>query len=344
MKPTLFLWTVLGPFLLISVVELGPRNDRRKENEACEQEGEVMMSFTEFMKTYNKTYENHEEQERRFKIFVENMAQAKKLQEEDMGTAEFGVTEFSDLTDEEFENFYLNPMLLRNFTPPPLQPVAETPSFTFEKHCDWRNRGAVTVVKNQGKCGSCWAFGVTSNVESQWFMRTGRLETLAEQELLDCDVRDKACKGGYPWTAFREIIRLGGMVRSHMYPYVAARRQCRYPRDRIAAWIHSFISIPGNEFFMAARVARHGPILAMINAKSMKVYKRGISRPRFHSCSPYHLNHVVPLIGYGTRSGIPYWIIKNSWGADWGEKGYFRLHRGSSACGIARYPMTALVF
>ncbi|XP_015686035.1 cathepsin F-like, partial [Protobothrops mucrosquamatus] len=124
----------------------------------------------------------------------------------DQGTAEYGVTKFSDLTEEEFHSTYLNPLLAK--LPGRPMKVASIPNGSFPEEWDWRDHGAVTGVKNQGDCGSCWAFSVTGNIEGQWYLRKGTLLSLSEQELVDCDVIDKACGGGLPSNAYEAIEKL----------------------------------------------------------------------------------------------------------------------------------------
>ncbi|KAG8563527.1 hypothetical protein GDO81_016114 [Engystomops pustulosus] len=170
---------------------------------------ETLSLFKDFVNTYNKKYKDDEEALMRLQIFSQNLLKAKEIQEKDQGTAEYGVTKFSDLTEEEFRTLYLNPLLSSQPTRP--MKMAVMPTDPSPAQWDWREHGAVTEVKNQGMCGSCWAFSVTGNIEGQWFLKKGSLVSLSEQELVDCDGVDKACGGGLPSNAYEAIEKLGDL-------------------------------------------------------------------------------------------------------------------------------------
>ncbi|XP_062892628.1 cathepsin L-like isoform X2 [Mobula hypostoma] len=317
------------------------------EDEEDEAMFQMRSDFEEFKVAYNRSYDGEEEENRRFQIFVENMKKAEQMEDDDRGTAEHGVTKFSDMTDEEFEQFYLNPLTMNDTSwiqemakVPVAEPIAEC---RIRRRIDWRSYGAVTSVKNQDQCGACWAFATIANVESMWFLKTKRLISMSEQELLDCDHFDRACKGGYPYNAFRSIMQLGGMMSERTYPYRAAQHHCRFRRSLVVARVLTYKRIRPNECEMKRWVAKRGPIIVMMNARALKGYRRGILRPNWFWCPPITLNHVLLVVGYGVERGLPYWIIKNSWGRNWGENGYFRIYWGEKACGLNRFPMTAIV-
>uniref|UniRef100_UPI00398E9214 cathepsin L-like n=1 Tax=Pristiophorus japonicus TaxID=55135 RepID=UPI00398E9214 len=313
-----------------------------------EDEDRVQMrsQFEKFKAMYNKDYEDLEE-ENRFNIFVENMEKAKRMQEQDRGTAVYGMNKFSDMSDEEFDGFYFNPAMSNNsFWPKEAYWTEEDgrlTNLTGPRFVDWRKHGAVTGVKNQRKCGSCWAFGTVANIESMWYIRHKKLVVLSEQELLDCDTWDHACKGGYTYNAFRAIISLGGVMRERDYTYTATKGRCSFKRTKVMAQIVSYRNLRPHEQEMKAWLARNGPITVTINGVALKGYRRGIIRPTFSECRPNKMTHVVLIVGYGVVRSHPYWIIKNSWGANWGEQGYFRIYRGEQACGLNRFPTTAMV-
>uniref|UniRef100_A0A670JVD5 Cathepsin F n=1 Tax=Podarcis muralis TaxID=64176 RepID=A0A670JVD5_PODMU len=297
--------------------------------------------FKEFLTTYEKSYKDKQETERRFRIFAENLEKARLIQELDQGTAEYGVTKFSDLTEEEFRSTYLNP-LLSQLPGRPMKP-ATIPKDPPPDAWDWRDHGAVTGVKNQGYCGSCWAFSVTGNVEGQWFLRNGTLVSLSEQELLDCDSVDKACGGGLPSTAYEAIEGLGGLETERDYSYEGFEQKCGFSKDKVAVYINSSVSISRDETEIAAWLAKNGPISIALNAFAMQFYRRGVSHPFFLLCNPWMIDHAVLLVGYGTRGRTPFWAIKNSWGENWGEKGYYYLYRGSHACGMNSMCSSAVI-
>ncbi|KAJ6652108.1 hypothetical protein lerEdw1_013365 [Lerista edwardsae] len=301
----------------------------------------LVFLFKDFVATYKKSYQDREETEKRFRIFAENLERARAIQELDQGTAEYGVTKFSDLTEEEFRATYLNPLLAK-LPGRPMKPAA-APSSPAPDEWDWREHGAVTGVKNQGECGSCWAFSVTGNVEGQWFLHKGSLVSLSEQELLDCDSVDKACRGGLPSSAYEAIEQLGGLETERDYSYEGYEQKCGFSREKVAVYINSSVAISKDERVMAAWLAKNGPISIALNAFAMQFYKRGISHPFFLLCNPWMIDHAVLLVGYGTHNNVPFWAIKNSWGEDWGEQGYYYLHRGSRACGMNTMCSSAVV-
>ncbi|XP_054426814.1 cathepsin F [Pteronotus mesoamericanus] len=297
--------------------------------------------FKDFITTYNRTYETEEEAQRRMSIFINNMVQAQRIQALDRGTAQYGVTKFSDLTEEEFRTIYLNPLLKEGLGKEmhPAKPVDDP----APPEWDWRNKGAVTEVKNQGMCGSCWAFSVTGNVEGQWFLKQGDLLSLSEQELVDCDTLDKACMGGLPSNAYSAIKTLGGLETEDDYSYHGHLQTCSFSAEKVKVYINDSVELSKDEQKLAAWLANKGPVSIAINAFGMQFYRRGISRPLRLLCSPWFIDHAVLLVGYGNRSDVPFWAIKNSWGTDWGEEGYYYLHRGSGACGVNVMASSAVV-
>uniref|UniRef100_A0A8C6T1V1 Cathepsin F n=1 Tax=Neogobius melanostomus TaxID=47308 RepID=A0A8C6T1V1_9GOBI len=282
------------------------------------------------------------EADRRLKIFHENLKTAEKLQSLDQGSAEYGVTKFSDLTVEEFRSVYLNPMLSQwtqhrelKRAPPAAQPAPDS--------WDWREHGAVNPVKNQGMCGSCWAFSVIGNIEGQWFLKNGSLISLSEQELVDCDGVDKACRGGLPSNAYEAIEKLGGVETENDYSYTGHKQKCDFTSGKVVAYINSSVEIDKDEKEIAAWLAEHGPLSVALNAFAMQFYRKGVSHPFKIFCNPWMIDHAVLLVGYGARKGVPFWAIKNSWGEDYGEQGYYYLYRGSNACGINKMASSAVV-
>ncbi|XP_052517756.1 cathepsin F isoform X2 [Budorcas taxicolor] len=296
--------------------------------------------FKDFVTTYNRTYDS-QEASWRMSVFASNMVRAQKIQALDRGTAQYGVTKFSDLTEEEFRTIYLNPLLKdapgRNMRL--AQPVTDVPPPQW----DWRNKGAVTDVKDQGMCGSCWAFSVTGNVEGQWFLKRGTLLSLSEQELLDCDKTDKACLGGLPSNAYSAIRTLGGLETEDDYSYRGHLQTCSFSAEKAKVYINDSVELSKNEQKLAAWLAKKGPISVAINAFGMQFYRHGISHPLRPLCSPWLIDHAVLLVGYGNRSATPFWAIKNSWGTNWGEEGYYYLHRGSGACGVNIMASSAVI-
>ncbi|XP_067831892.1 cathepsin F-like [Heptranchias perlo] len=297
--------------------------------------------FHDFMKTHNRTYENQEEANHRFKIFATNMEKSRKLQEEERGTAEYGVTKFSDMSADEFMSRSLKPTFSRKCEKPDIDNLTTKHS----KGLDWSKRNAVTPVKNQvccsrKDCKSCWAFAVVGNIESQWFLKHGRLTSLAEQELIDCTETSNGCSSGHINLAFEDVINLGGLMAETDYSYTAMKGRCQFKSDRTVAKIRSFVCLPKNETVMQQYIATNGPLTALVNAVMLQHYENGILRS---NCAAKDWDHAILIVGYGVEGDIPYWIVKNSWGENWGENGYFRLYRGENTCGIKNFSMSAVV-
>ncbi|CAH8493569.1 unnamed protein product [Dicrocoelium dendriticum] len=259
------------------------------------------------------------------------------MQKLDTGTAIYGISKFADLTEKEFQKIYANMK-----RPPPRRAISvpshsEPNRVSLPLRFDWRTKGAVTPVKDQGACGSCWAFSVTGNIEGQWFLKTNQPVSLSEQQLLDCDSKDEACNGGLPEWAFEAVQQMGGLMSESDYPYKAEKEKtCKLSRPNMVAYINDSLELPSDEFQLANWLSIHGPISVGINANFLQFYLGGVSHPPHILCSKEGLDHAVLIVGYGFTSfwHSPYWIVKNSWGNTWGEDGYFRVYRGDGTCGI----------
>lgn len=311
-------------------------------SQPLEESVELLGQFKEFMEKYNKAYSSQEEADHRLRIFHENLKTAEKLQSLDQGSAEYGVTKFSDLTEEEFRSTYLNPLLSQWTLHQPMKPAAPAKG-PAPASWDWRDHGAVSSVKDQGMCGSCWAFSVTGNIEGQWFLKNGSLLSLSEQELVDCDGLDQACRGGLPSNAYEAIEKLGGLETETDYSYTGKKNKCDFTTRKVAAYINSSVELSKDEKEIAAWLAENGPISVALNAFAMQFYRKGVSHPLKIFCNPWMIDHAVLMVGYGERKGVPFWAIKNSWGEDYGEQGYYYLYRGSNACGINKMCSSAVV-
>ena len=305
--------------------------------------------FENFLKEHDKVYSSPEEKEKRLVIFKKNLGTIEDLQKFERGTAEYGITMFADLTREEFKARHLGFRSdLRQENEIPLA-VAEIPDVDLPPKFDWRDYKAVTPVKDQRQCGSCWAFSVTGNVEGQYAIKHGQLLSLSEQELVDCDTMDEGCGGGEMENAYRMIEKLGGLELENDYPYDARNEQCHFAKDKAKVQVVSAVNITSNETEMAQWLVKNGPISIAINANAMQFYIGGVSHPFHFLCNPEDLDHGVLIVGYATKHDrlfhreLPYWIIKNSWGPKWGEQGYYRVYRGDGTCGLNTMPSSAVV-
>ncbi|XP_053134951.1 cathepsin K [Hemicordylus capensis] len=202
---------------------------------------------------------------------------------------------------------------------------------------DYRKKGYVTPVKNQGQCGSCWAFSSVGALEGQLKKKTGKLLNLSPQNLVDCVTNNDGCGGGYMTNAFEYVKVNRGIDSDDSYPYIAQDESCMYNPTGKAAKCRGYREVPeGNEKALKRAVARIGPIAVGIDASltSFQFYSRGVYYDE--NCDAANINHAVLAVGYGTQKGTKHWIIKNSWSEEWGDKGYILMARNmNNACGIA---------
>jgi C1A family cysteine protease len=310
------------------------------------------LSFKKFIKNHDRDYESNDEYRERYKIFKSNMKKVQFLRETERGTGAYGATQFADLTPEEFKQKHLGldtSLKSGGNVGDALLPPADIPNVILPPEFDWRHYNVVTPVKNQGSCGSCWAFSVTGNVEGQWAIRRGKLLELSEQELVDCDDLDNGCNGGLPENAYKAIQELGGLESEDDYVYDGIDEKCHFNKSLVIATVTGAVEISKNETEMAQWLMKNGPVSIGINANAMQFYMGGISHPWKFLCSKSNLDHGVLIVGFGIhhypvfKKTMPFWIVKNSWGPEWGEQGYYRVFRGDGTCGVNEMVTSALV-
>lgn len=213
------------------------------------------------------------------------------------------------------------------------------------KSIDYRKKGMVTPVKNQGSCGSCWAFSSVGALEGQLAKMTGKLLDLSPQNLVDCVTENNGCGGGYMTNAFKYVQENEGIDSEDVYPYVGEDQPCRYNSSGSMAEVKGFKEVPvGDERALAAAVYKVGPVSVGIDAAlgTFQFYQKGIYYDR--NCNQDDVNHAVLAVGFGVNTkGRKYWIVKNSWGETWGKQGYILMARNrGNLCGIANlasYPI-----
>lgn len=254
--------------------------------------------------------------------FLENI----RYMRETNHSFELGITPFTHLSNKQFQRRFYNLTVPqeRNF-----ERILYSSELPSKK--DWVEDGAVTDVKDQGQCGSCWSFSTTGSLEGAWYLAKGELVSLSEQQFVDCSRLNMGCNGGLPDRAFRyaEKYQICG---EDDYQYTAKDGECK-SCDGVIDLVHSYVDVEEGDEDALQNALMINPLAVAIQADSreFQLYKGGIMD---FDCGN-NLDHAVLLVGFGTEDGVDYWKLKNSWGTSWGEDGYFRLVRGKDMCGLA---------
>ncbi|KAJ9686164.1 hypothetical protein PVL29_015183 [Vitis rotundifolia] len=293
----------------------------------------------DWMVQYGREYKDADEKSKRYKIFKDNVALIESFNKAMDKSYKLSINEFADLTNEEFRasrNRFKAHICSTEATSFKYENVTAVPSTV-----DWRKKGAVTPIKDQGQCGSCWAFSAVAAMEGITQLSTGKLISLSEQELVDCDTsgEDQGCSGGLMDDAFKFIEQNHGLSTEANYPYAGTDGTCnRKKAAHPAAKINGYEDVPANNEKALQKAVAHQPIAVAIDAggAEFQFYSSGV----FTGQCGTELDHGVGAVGYGTSDdGMKYWLVKNSWGTGWGEEGYIRMQRDVTAkeglCGIA---------
>jgi len=282
---------------------------------------------------YGRVYNGNEEDAFRRSVFEARMVEAAELQKQNP-LAEFGATKYSDWTKEEIKESLTN-YVPSNVTSYPPMDLSSLPT-DVAASVDWTGK-YTTSVKDQGQCGSCWAFSAVEQVESDIMREHGNKLVLSTQELVDCTGsggKRNGCQGGYTSAAYQVIEQLGGIESESSYRYTARNGNCQFSRSKVAATVSSYKSVGrGSESSMQSYVSSTGPLSVCVDANSWNSYRGGVMT----SCGN-SVDHCVQIVGYGTSGSTSYWKVRNSWGGNWGESGHVRVAIGRNLCDINSEP------
>ena len=311
----------------------------------AEEEEYAFKTFQKFVNKYNKRYDSIEEFLARYRIYKYNLVNS-LMETRERKLYKTGITKFSDMTQQEFAKIYLN-LDYTALATINRRPVKPSNSNAAPDSYDWRDTVRVGPVKDQASCGSCWAFSTIANLEGLYAEKKNTYLALSEQLLVDCDTEDSGCNGGLMEYAFTWL-ESNGLETESDYAYSGTKGTCKkdtskYIDMKVTGYKQLSDWSAGDEAEIKEFLYETGPLSVALNANPLQTYVSGILDLTSSQCSPYGINHAVTLVGYGSESGTDYWIVRNSWGSSWGEKGYFRIARGKSTCGINYYVITATV-
>ncbi|KAI3968388.1 hypothetical protein MKW92_029304 [Papaver armeniacum] len=296
------------------------------------------VSHEDYPQIHGKHYATASIVREKFSNFVENVELIKSTNSRKL-TYTLAVNEFADLSWEELKTKRMrgSPRIFNTESSTQSFNVQARASLPMKK--DWRDDGIVTPVKEQGDCSSCWAFSATGALEAAYAKAFRKQISLSEQQLVDCSAAygNDGCEGGLPSQAFEYVRLNGGLESRKTYPYTEKQGACRNSSAEAKVKVMG-VNITQGEESLKHAVGHVGPVSVLIDAiDSFTFYEKGIFASDQCGNTFVDMNHAVLAVGYGIENGTKYWIIKNSWGTDWGERGYGRVEMGTNMCGIATF-------
>jgi C1A family cysteine protease len=305
---------------------------------------DIRTRFDAFVDQFSKSYETEEARQYAFEAFAINDQKVQEYNSQDL-TYTLGHNEYSDMKPEDFNDQMLGGYVEKDESEKNYDYSLADAATDAPDSIDWVTKGAVTPIKNQGQCGSCWAFSTVMGIEGDLFVEQGKLISLSEQDLVSCDHNgDQGCNGGLMDNAFKWVEE-NGICTEEAYPYTSGTGTTGTCKTTCtpAVKITGFTDVPQkDETALKAAVAKQPVSVAIEADKSVfQLYKSGVLTSK--ECGT-QLDHGVGIVGYGTESGTDYWKVKNSWGTSWGMEGYILMERGTNECGIsqsASYPTGA---
>lgn len=331
---------VLAVMLTLLGIFVYQRFNTKLEHQKYEQ------MFNDFILKYDRKYPSLEEFQYRYQVFLRNVKEFEAEEAKHLGL-DLDVNEFTDWTDEELRRIVYDTKTVKIDTSEEIRIEGSYLETGVKRPAsiDWRDQGKLTPIKNQGQCGSCWAFATVAAVEAQHAIKKNQLVSLSEQEMVDCDDKNNGCSGGYRPYAMR-FVKENGLESEKEYPYSALKHdQCMLKQNDTRVFIDDFRMLSQNEEEIANWVGTKGPVTFGMNVvKAMYSYRSGIFNPSADDCAEKSMGaHALTIVGYGGDGEAAYWIVKNSWGTSWGASGYFRLARGVNSCGLANTVVAPLI-